>query len=100
MEKVNASTWKIVIRDTGIGIPADAMGYLFDEFSQVDNSLERPYEGTGLGLAIVRKLVAFMAGTVDVESEVGKGSIFTVQLPLVTQERRGQEEENDTAIDN
>ncbi len=85
IEKLTGDIWQIAVSDTGIGIPPEAMSYLFDEFRQVDNSLERPYEGTGLGLAIVNKLVKLMGGTVGVSSTVGKGSTFTVQLPLIQQ---------------
>jgi PAS domain S-box-containing protein len=65
-----------VVRDTGIGIPADQQQRIFDPFSQGDNSLTRQYEGTGLGLAISARLVEMMGGRLRVESEVGKGSTF------------------------
>jgi signal transduction histidine kinase len=70
------------VRDTGIGIPPHAMQYIFDEFRQVDGTYSRSYAGTGLGLAIVKKLVEAMDGTVTVDSRVGEGSVFTVNLPL------------------
>jgi PAS domain S-box-containing protein len=71
----------IRVMDTGIGISRADMDKLFRPFSQVDIGLNRQYEGTGLGLSICRKLVDLMGGTIDVESEPGKGSVFTVVLP-------------------
>jgi len=76
--------WAMSVTDTGQGIPPHALEYIFDEFRQVDGSYRREHGGTGLGLAIVRKLAMLMQGTVHVESEIGKGSTFRVQLPLVT----------------
>lgn len=73
----------VVIRviDTGIGIKNVDLDRLFKPFSQVDTGLTRQYEGTGLGLSICQKLVDMMGGTIDVESEPGRGSIFSVALP-------------------
>lgn len=76
------NTWQIIVSDTGIGIPSHAHEYIFDEFRQVDGSSTRKYGGTGLGLAIVQKLVRLMDGTIQLESQVGEGSTFTVTLPL------------------
>jgi signal transduction histidine kinase/CheY-like chemotaxis protein/HAMP domain-containing protein len=72
----------IHIEDTGIGIPKDKIYVIFDEFRQVDGSTSRMYEGSGLGLAISRKLVKLLDGEITVTSELGKGSTFTVILPL------------------
>jgi signal transduction histidine kinase len=75
--------WIIRVTDTGIGIPEDAQGLIFESFRQVDGSIRRVYGGSGLGLSIVQRLCQAMGGTVTVESTVAKGSTFTVTLPLV-----------------
>jgi CheY-like chemotaxis protein/anti-sigma regulatory factor (Ser/Thr protein kinase) len=69
------------VSDSGIGIPAEKLGNLFEEFSQVDASTTRDYGGTGLGLAITKRFSEMMGGTVSVESEPGQGSTFTIRLP-------------------
>jgi two-component system, sensor histidine kinase len=76
-------TWNIAVTDTGNGIPPHALDLIFEEFRQVDGSSTRAYQGSGLGLAITRNLVQLMDGHISVESEVGKGSTFTVAFPII-----------------
>jgi signal transduction histidine kinase/ligand-binding sensor domain-containing protein/DNA-binding response OmpR family regulator len=73
---------QISITDTGIGIPADRIEKIFDRFYQVDGSHTREHEGTGIGLSLTKELVELHKGKIEVESEPGKGSTFTVSLPL------------------
>ncbi|MCA9888903.1 MAG: hybrid sensor histidine kinase/response regulator, partial [Anaerolineae bacterium] len=82
--------WKIIVSDTGIGVPVHAREYIFDEFRQVDGSSKRLYGGTGLGLSLVQKLSRAMGGNVVLKSELGEGSTFTVTLPLVLPEETTQ----------
>ncbi len=73
---------RLAVRDSGIGIPADRLDDLFQKFSQVDASTTRRFGGTGLGLAICKELTELMGGRMWAESEAGRGSTFTFQLPL------------------
>jgi CheY-like chemotaxis protein/anti-sigma regulatory factor (Ser/Thr protein kinase) len=72
---------QIEIRDTGPGIPDDALARIFEPFEQADASIAQRYGGTGLGLAITRNLVSLMNGTIEVESKRGVGSTFRVRIP-------------------
>jgi len=72
----------LTVTDTGIGIPPDQFDKIFDRFYQVDASRTREQEGTGIGLALTKELVELHKGEINVKSEVGKGSAFTVRLPL------------------
>jgi PAS domain S-box-containing protein len=74
-------TVSFVISDTGIGIRPEDLGLLFQPFQQIDSRLSREYAGTGLGLALVRRMVELHGGGVEVASEPGKGSRFTVTIP-------------------
>jgi signal transduction histidine kinase len=72
---------QITVKDNGTGIPADKLLSIFNKFTQADGSVSRRFGGTGLGLAITRSLVELHGGEVNVESELGRGSTFTVKLP-------------------
>ncbi len=71
----------ISVSDTGIGIPPEEVENVFKPFHQIDTRLARKYEGTGLGLSICKRLVEKMGGSIGVESQVGRGSIFTIRIP-------------------
>lgn len=72
---------RFVVADTGVGIPADALGRVFQPFTQVDGSSTRRFDGTGLGLTLTRTFSHLLGGEIEVESSPGRGSTFTVTLP-------------------
>ncbi len=84
--KVSASrengNLKLAVSDTGIGMKPEALEHVFEEFQQAEKTTASKYGGTGLGLAIVKKFVNLMGGDIVVESEVGKGSKFTITMPM------------------
>ncbi|MBT8378757.1 MAG: PAS domain S-box protein [Ignavibacteria bacterium] len=86
VDKINSDSIgfaRIKVEDTGIGIPKESLHTIFHEFRQVSEGFNRHFEGTGLGLTITKKFVKIMSGTVSVDSNVGKGSVFTLLFPLV-----------------
>jgi len=76
------SMMRIEVRDTGIGIDPSKQTEIFEPFAQADDSITRVYGGTGLGTTIARQLVGLMGGTIGLESQLGKGSVFWLEIPL------------------
>ncbi len=72
----------ISVKDTGIGIPEDKIENIFDRFVQVDKTLRRNKEGSGIGLYLVKSFVNMHEGTIDIQSEIGKGSEFIINIPV------------------
>ena len=87
--KCNEDYIDINVRDTGVGIPSDKIGDVFEKFKQVDNRLTKISEGSGIGLSIVKSLVALHNGMVDVSSNVGVGTEFKVKIPNKLQRFEG-----------
>ena len=80
-------TVTFTVSDNGIGIPAEALEHIFDDFTQVETPLHRRLRGTGLGLALCRRLARLLGGDVSVESTVGVGSTFHVTIPMTLPDR-------------
>jgi two-component system, OmpR family, phosphate regulon sensor histidine kinase PhoR len=89
--RANASQVSVDIEDTGIGIPASSLPRVFERFYRVDRSRSREMGGTGLGLAIVKHVMRAHGGTVEVRSEEGRGSMFTITLPRMSEMAARQE---------
>ena len=79
--RVENDQYLLSLTDTGVGMEPEELAKIFQPFHQIDSGLTRKHEGTGLGLAICKKIVDLMNGTIDVESQWGQGSVFTVRLP-------------------
>ncbi len=86
---VDEKFWYLEVSDTGIGMTREALGYIFEEFRQVDDRLARAYGGTGLGLAITKKIVELLEGEISVESLPQKGSRFRITWPRAVRQRTG-----------
>lgn len=87
----DADSLRIIVKDSGIGIPDDQLDGIFERFRQVDSSSKRRYEGTGIGLSLTKEIVQLHNGAISVESKVGKGSVFTITIPLVSLENNQAE---------
>ena len=74
----------LIVVDSGHGIDNNHLKHIFDPFYQIDSSLTRKHEGLGIGLAITKKIVEILNGTIEVESEPGKGTLFTVRIPILS----------------
>ncbi|HEY0828285.1 MAG TPA: ATP-binding protein [Bacilli bacterium] len=85
-KRANANEITIVIEDTGIGIPKHELSKIYERFHRVEKSRSREYGGTGLGLAIVKRLVELQNGTIEVSSEVHRGTRFTMTFPIKAKE--------------
>jgi len=82
--KLNDNLLELFVEDSGIGIPKDKISIIFESFRQIDYSHSREYGGTGLGLAIVKGLVNLMHGSIEVKSELNKGTLFNIKIPIKT----------------
>ncbi|HXJ57808.1 MAG TPA: PAS domain S-box protein [Verrucomicrobiae bacterium] len=80
--------FRVAVKDNGIGIKPEDVQRLFKEFEQLESGAARRFEGSGLGLALTKKIVELHSGAISVESEPGRGSTFSVILPLVAEEKR------------
>ena len=79
----NGDMGVIEVKDTGSGISAEFLPYIFDSFRQEDSSATRRNRGSGLGLSITKKLVDLHSGQINVQSKLGQGSIFSISFPLL-----------------
>ena len=96
----NWNRYRFIVRDTGIGISEEYLPHLFESFTREQKTTVNSVQGTGLGLAITARVVDLMGGTISVESEVGKGSEFVVELELESLEPEdGDSDSRDAGID-
>ena len=86
----------LTVEDTGVGIPPEVLPRIFERFWQVDTSSTRKFQGAGIGLALVRSLTEAMGGTVKVDSRLGRGTVFTIQMPAdAAEQQSGSTAENE-----
>ena len=82
----NKNQIRFDVTDTGIGMNDEQIGNVFEEFTQAESSTSKNYGGTGLGLPISKKMTEIMGGRMEVESKEGKGTTFSITIPIVVQE--------------
>jgi methyl-accepting chemotaxis protein len=95
-------TVEISVKDTGIGIEKEHLDLLFEKFYQIDKTLSRNAEGSGIGLSLTKSIVDLHGGNISVDSEIGKGSVFKIELPARTIEKKRAKEQtlyNDNKIE-
>ena len=83
---IRDSKIRFAVSDTGIGMNPEQLGKVFEEFTQAESSTSKNYGGTGLGLPISKKIAEMMGGIMEVESEEGKGTTFSITIPVVVKE--------------
>ncbi|NCS90488.1 MAG: hypothetical protein GW789_17375, partial [Ignavibacteria bacterium] len=81
INNINCGVFRVI--DSGIGIPKECINFVFEEFRQISEGLSRNFEGVGLGLTITKNFVELMNGNIEVQSEINKGSIFSVLFPVI-----------------
>lgn len=94
VDALDNNSWQLAVRDTGIGMPPDAGSRIFDKFQQLESALISSYKGTGLGLAIVKGFVELMGGSIDLKTELGQGTTFTITLPRDRQKLDSEKAKN------
>jgi CheY-like chemotaxis protein len=97
----NKNILSIIVADTGVGIPKEKQDVIWQEFRQASEGFNRSFEGTGLGLTIIKKYITALNGTITLDSDIGKGTKFTINLPVIVSDKEPQaygkiiESEND-----